>query len=111
MKRVHKFVSSSFNEGFPLVRHIKAIHENIGLLIQCDQCDYKAKYKADVVNHFKSKHEGLKFPSDQCDFQAGTRQFLSEHFKSIHEDIKFPCDQCNYIANHISAKLHIILIK
>ena len=78
------------------MRHIKAILENIGLLIQCDQCDYKAKYKADVVNHFKSKHEGLKFPSDQCDFQAGTRQFLSEHFKSIHEDIKFPCDQCNY---------------
>ena len=36
----------------------------------CDQCDYKATLKGNILKHLKSKHEGIKFPCDQCDYKA-----------------------------------------
>ena len=62
---------------------------------QCNQCDYKATLKGDLLKHIQSKHEGVKFPCDQCDFKAKGKGQLLRHIKSKHEGVKFPCDQCD----------------
>ena len=44
-------------------------HEDVKYL--CDQCDYKATLKTNLLTHIKSKHMGVKYPCDQC---VGTYQ-------------------------------------
>ena len=53
---------------------------------QCDQCDYKARYKGHLLAHIKSKHEGVKFPCELCDYKASWKVDLRKHIKFIHEE-------------------------
>ena len=58
------------------------------LRFDCDQCDYKATRKNNLLTHLKSKHEGIKYPCDQCDYKGTGKGNLSRHLKSIHEGVK-----------------------
>ena len=60
----------------------------------CDQCDYKATVKNDLLRHIKSRHEGVKYPCNQCDYKATQNTYLLTHIKSKHKGVKYPCDQC-----------------
>ena len=73
---------------------------NKGAKFDCDQCNYEATKKCNLVRHVKSRHEGVKFPCGQCDYKATQKGSLLEHVKSIHEGVKFPCDQCDYKASY-----------
>ena len=56
----------------------------------CDQCDFKATYKSNLLTHIKSIHEGVKYPCDQCDYKATWRSHLLRHLKSKHKAVKYP---------------------
>ena len=65
----------------------------------CDQCDYKATVKNDLLRHIKSRHEGVKYPCNQCDYNTTQKTYyLLTHTKSKHKGVKYPCDQCDHKA-------------
>ena len=79
------------------MRHIKLKHQ--GVKYPCDQCDYKATVKNDLLRHIKSRHEGVKYPCNQCDYNTTQKTYyLLTHMKSKHKGVKYPCDQCDYKA-------------
>ena len=78
---------------------------------QCPVCGGVYTQKCHMLAHYRSKHEGVKYPCNQCDYQATTRGHLQTHIQSKHEGIRYPCNQCDYQAtqqsslqSHISAK-------
>ena len=78
-----------------LTLHVKVMHE--GFRYACDQCDYKATRKDNLLylhinSKHSAKHEGVKYACDYCDYQARRKDNLAKHTKSIHEGIKYACD-------------------
>ena len=37
---------------------------------QCQECGAEFTQKRDMERHYRSKHEGVKYPCDQCDYEA-----------------------------------------
>jgi len=78
---------------------------------QCPECGAVYTQRQQMLLHYRSKHEGVKYPCKQCDYQATTQSKLQTHIQSQHEGIRYPCNQCDYQATqqshlqaHISAK-------
>ena len=65
---------------------------------QCPECGAGFTRKGSMMEHYRSKHEGIKYPCNQCDYQATTQSNLQTHIQSKHEGIKYPCNQCDYKA-------------
>ena len=42
----------------------------------CEQCDYKATQKGNLLRHIESIHEGVKCPCEQCDYKATCKESL-----------------------------------
>ena len=42
--------------------------------------------------------DGVTFPCNQCEYKATQKQNLLAHIKSVHEGVKYPCQQCGYKA-------------
>ena len=83
-----------FNRKDNMVTHYRSKHEDIKY--PCNQCDYQAKTQRNLQQHIQSKHEGIKYPCNQCDYQATQQGNLQGHIQSKHEGIKYPCNQCDY---------------
>ena len=79
-----------------MLTHYRSKHE--GIKYPCTQCDYRATQQGDLQKHIQSKHEGIKYPCNQCDYQATTQSNLQIHIQSIHEGIMYPCSHCDYQA-------------
>ena len=75
--------------------HKLSKHE--GIIIDCDQCVYKATQKSSLSNK-KSKHEGIK----SSEYKATIKSHLRVHTLSKRERIRFDCDQCEYKARQKS---------
>ena len=78
-----------------LLSHLKR-HNGVMITFTCDICELKTKEKRHLLEHIKSKHEGVRFPCDKCDYEAAYKSSLRTHIKSKHEDVSFPCDICDY---------------
>ena len=79
---------------------------------QCQQCDYKATHKHNILHHVQKKHEGIdsgsfysfirgdKKPYQclQCDYKATHKHNLLIHVQNKHDGIKYPCQHCDYKA-------------
>ena len=65
---------------------------------QCPECGAEFTLRHTMLRHFRSKHEGLKYPCDQCDYQFTDNSSLKKHIKAKHEGIRYPCNQCGYQA-------------
>ena len=64
-----------------------------------------------MLAHYRSKHEGVKYPCNLCDYQAKKLSNLQRHIQFVHEGFKYSCNQCDYQATkqsyldtHILAK-------
>ena len=42
---------------------------------ECPECGTKYFDRSAMLRHYRSKHEGIKYPCNQCDFQA---EYVSE---------------------------------
>ena len=72
-------------KGNKQFRHTSSIHK--GVKFSCDQCDYKATQKGNLLSHIKAIHEGIKISCDQCDYKATQKGNLLSHIKAIHEGV------------------------
>ena len=78
---------------------------------ECPECGKEFARKFVMLTHYRSVHEGIKYPCDQCDYQATDSGNLQRHIQSKHECIKYPCNQCDskltrrsHLKSHIKAK-------
>ena len=65
-----------------MVRHYRSVHE--GIKYPCNECDYQATKKYNLLIHIQSKHEGIRYPCNLCDYQATRERDLKSHFQSRH---------------------------
>ena len=54
----------------------------------CPDCGKGFTQKANMNTHYKSIHEGVKYPCDHCDYKASSKGNLGTHVKKMHEGMK-----------------------
>ena len=55
---------------------------------QCPECGAEYFDRGTMVRHYRSKHEGVKYPCNQCDYQATQQGSLQTHNHFKHEGVK-----------------------
>ena len=83
-----------FSQRCNMLTHYKSVHE--GIKYHCNKCDYQATTQGDLQQHIQSKHEGIKYPCNQCDYHATQRVDLQTHIAAKHSDRILKCDFCDY---------------
>ena len=88
-----------------LQRHLDTVHTDMtGKVIKskkvhkCTHCDYTSTNSANVKEHIRFKHEGVRHYCDKCPYAATTIGALKIHKNGIHEGVQYPCDLCDYVA-------------
>ena len=90
------------NETKPRPRQPRTQISNDTKSAQCPECGSKFSARYVMLKHYRSKHEGVKYPCNQCDYQATTQSSLQRHIQSQHEGIRYSCNQCDYQATQRS---------
>ena len=67
-------------------------------MFTCDQCDYKAKKKANVKRHVNAVHLKLKpFACLHCYLKFKSKRNMEGHVNAVHLKLKpFACPECNF---------------
>ena len=83
----------------PVLRsHIKKVHVSGDLF--CDQCDYKALKKNDLISHKYKIHNlprpVVNYTCSKCDFRAEGIKALNKHVNEQHETTELRCNQCPF---------------
>merc|ERR1712150_258672 len=63
---------------------------------QCPECRVEFTTKSNMVKHYRTKHEGIKYPCNQCDYQATQQSSLQTHIAAKHSDNILQCELCDY---------------
>merc|ERR1712150_423385 len=87
---------AEYKQRCDMLRHFRSKHE--GVKYPCNQCDYQFTTHGSLLSHIQNKHEGIKYPCNQCDYQATDKGNLQRHIQSKHDGVKYPCNQCDYQA-------------
>ena len=51
----------------------------------CPECGAKYSNRSTMLKHYRSKHEGIKYPCNQCDYQATEKGNLQKHIQRKHQ--------------------------
>ena len=86
---------SGFTSKLGLLQHTRTKHE--GIIFSCNQCNYRSTYHTSVKRHSQSKHEGVRHSCDECEFQATRKSTLIVHKQAIHEGVRLSCNQCKFM--------------
>ena len=96
------------NETKPRPRQPRSQISNDTKSTQCPECGAKFSARYVMLKHYRSKHEGVKYPCNQCDYQATTQSNLQDHISAKHSDTVLECEDCDYQtkwrANYITHK-------
>ena len=81
-RKIMKKVSSKENVS-------ASLYENGGIVHQyeaysCEDCDFKASRRSDLVWHKKSKHEGVVYECSNCELKTSRLDNLRWHQKLKH---------------------------
>ena len=63
---------------------------------QCPDCEAVFYNKHTMMRHYKSVHEGIKYPCNECDYEATLRSNLKNHMEAMHGNNILTCYQCDY---------------
>ena len=63
---------------------------------KCPDCGADFTRNNDMLRHYRSKHEGVKYPCNQCDYQATQQGNLQTHIVAKHSDNILQCELCDY---------------
>merc|ERR1712150_22696 len=85
---------AKFTRNDNMVKHYRSKHE--GVKYPCNQCDYQATEKGSLQRHIQTKHESIKYRCNQCDYQATTQGNLQSHLSAKHSDTVLKCDHCDF---------------
>ena len=62
---------------------------------QCPECGAEYKQRGHMLLHYRSKHEGVRYPCNQCDYEATQKSNLKAHL-ARHSDSVMKCDLCDF---------------
>ena len=51
---------------------------------ECPECQAVYSSRRDLQRHYRSKHEGIKYPCNQCNYQATQKGDLKKHTQRKH---------------------------
>ena len=71
-----------FGSSKSLKSHIQIEHELVRL--QCELCDYEAKYRRELKNHVLYCHSDKQYSCMKCDYKATSKSLLNDHMKMDH---------------------------
>eukprot|EP00090_Calanus_glacialis_P008058 TRINITY_DN16406_c0_g1_i1.p1 TRINITY_DN16406_c0_g1~~TRINITY_DN16406_c0_g1_i1.p1 ORF type:complete len:322 (+),score=59.76 TRINITY_DN16406_c0_g1_i1:39-968(+) len=74
----------------------QSYYQNIEKRFFCEQCDYSARFKANLKTHIASIHDMVTHPCNQCNKLFSQRSALNKHKRHVHEGFKYTCDICEY---------------
>jgi len=63
---------------------------------KCPECGIEYFNRGTMMKHYRSKHEGIKYPCNQCDYQATQQSNLLTHIAAKHSDIILKCELCDF---------------
>ena len=78
--------------------HVKAKHEDEGVLYTCDVCDHKTQYKSNMEQHKEYKHRTKSIHCSNCDYKTSTKRALTRHVQNMHTAKTFECEKCSFSA-------------
>jgi len=80
---------------------------------RCEECDFKATSKRDVMKHYKAVHmKERKYKCDICGYSTTRKALLKQHISNAHGGRKFKCEICGYSASsQRSLTKHQFLLK
>ena len=59
---------------------------------ECPECGKEFAHRYVMLKHYRSVHEGIKYPCNQCDYQATQQSSLQTHIAAKHSDKILKCD-------------------
>ncbi|XP_039297047.1 gastrula zinc finger protein XlCGF57.1 isoform X4 [Nilaparvata lugens] len=78
----------------------------------CDLCDYKAIHKSNLISHLKLHKGERPFSCEYCDYKATRKSDLINHLRTHSGERPYSCDFCDYKAIHKSNLIrHLMLHK
>ena len=80
-----------------MIQHQRTKHQ--GMSFHCGECDSNFESEIGLKFHTDSKHRGIRFKCPKCDYMATRKGNLKVHDQAMHENIKYPCGKCSYIAS------------
>ena len=84
-----------FTSAAYLNKHISTVHLK-EKQFPCPHCGKRFGRKTHLEEHVAGVHEGVRYACDQCDYSASTKSDLLRHLKMIHlKEYPFPCDNCD----------------
>ena len=78
-------------------QHVRRVHENIRRF-ECEQCEYRAKEKVDLVDHMRTYTGERSFACDICDMCLRQKQQLYKHRRTHTGEKPYVCQQCPDVA-------------
>ena len=79
-----------------LKRHKENVHYGIVYpCSDCEYCEYKAKHKHDLDNHFTTRHDDITMDCEKCSYKAQSKISLTKHMEYRHQGIFHQCDICS----------------
>ena len=54
----------------------------------CQECGAGFTHKGTMNLHYKSIHQGVKYPCSQCDYQANQLGNLKKHIIKVHDGLR-----------------------
>ena len=107
-ERLIFFVGGSDLKVFPANQNkhqsLRLGRDNVGASYQATlirlsvqpECRKEFSNNGNMVAHYRSVHEGIKYSCNQCDYQATTQGHLHTHIAGKHSNKIFKCDHCDY---------------
>ena len=63
---------------------------------KCLKCGVVYCDKGTMLKHYRSKHQGIKYPCNQCDYWSTQKSSLKTHILAKHSDTVLKCEHCSY---------------
>ena len=83
-----------WNQAFKIKMHKIWSHDNISLVCDEDNCEYKTNRKASLKTHKENIHLQIKYTCDECGHQASTNSNLHQHIDAKHNLHEITCELC-----------------
>eukprot|EP01029_Cantina_marsupialis_P026882 TRINITY_DN734_c0_g2_i1.p1 TRINITY_DN734_c0_g2~~TRINITY_DN734_c0_g2_i1.p1 ORF type:complete len:355 (-),score=107.56 TRINITY_DN734_c0_g2_i1:198-1262(-) len=92
--------------------HYSGWHTGLRYCCPKESCEFRAKQKGGVRNHFRDVHEEKKYKCKECPEKFARKEVLERHIHDVHKKEKpYGCEECSEkFAQKQALKRHILTV-